>query len=320
MPKTVTNKAAVGAIDVGGTKIAVGVVDAGGRILARAECPTEPEKGYAAALARIDAMFRRAIHASGQSIEGIGVGSTGPIDPETGVFGEVGTLPGWRGSPLAEDLQRAFGVGVRVENDADAAALGEAAWGAGRGSRSLLYITVSTGIGVGVLLDGRVYRGAGGAHPEIGHHVVDASGPLCYCRANGCWESLASGPAMEQWAHANGGAERFPVGALTAKRICELAREGDTLALQAVARSARYLGLGLANLVTMFCPETIVLGGGLMKSADLLLPCALRVVGEICTQVPAEKTAIVLAGLGQDVGLLGAACVWRYRSGEWQMG
>ena len=311
---------AIGAIDIGGTKIAVGVVDAGGSILARAEGPTAPESGYAAALECMEAMLRRALEESGRRIDGIGVGSTGPIDPETGVFGEVGTLPGWRGSPLAADLQHAFGVDVKVENDADAVALGEAAWGAGRDSRSLLYITVSTGIGVGVLLDGRVYRGAGGAHPEIGHHVLDAGGPLCYCRANGCWESLASGPAMEQWMRANGGAERFPAEALTARRICELARQGDALARRAIERASHYLGLGLANLVTMFCPETIALGGGLMKSADLLLPGALCVVREICTQVPVEKTSIVLTSLGKDVGLLGAACVWRYRSGAWQMG
>ncbi|MGD0580410.1 MAG: ROK family protein [Bryobacteraceae bacterium] len=313
---------AIGAIDVGGTKIAVGVVDADGRILARGEGPTAPEEGYAAALERIEAMLRRAFEESGRNIEGIGIGSTGPIDPETGVYGEVGTLPGWQGSPLAADLERAFGVPVRVENDADAAALGEAAWGAGRGRKSLLYITVSTGIGVGVLLGGRVYRGAGGAHPEIGHQVVDASGPTCYCRANGCWESLASGPAMEAWMEASmrakGAAARSPAEPLTARRICELARQGDALARQAVERGAHYLGLGLANLVTVFCPETIALGGGLMRSADLLLPGALGVVREICTQVPAERTSIVLASLGQDVGLLGAACVWRYRLGEWQ--
>lgn len=313
---------AIGAIDVGGTKIAVGVVDSGGGILARGEGPTAPELGYAAALQRIEAMLRRALEECGRGIEGIGIGSTGPIDPETGVFGEVGTLPGWLGSPLATDLERAFGVPVRVENDADAAALGEAAWGAGRGRRTLVYVTVSTGIGVGLLLDGRIYRGAGGAHPEIGHHVIDECGPACYCRAHGCWESLASGPAMEAWMEStrrtNGAAGRIPNEALTARRICELARQGDAPARQAVERGAHYLGLGLANLVTVFSPDMIALGGGLMQSADLLLPGALAVVREICTQVPLERTSIVLASLGQDVGLLGAACVWRYRSGEWK--
>ncbi|MGB7758371.1 MAG: ROK family protein [Bryobacteraceae bacterium] len=309
------DQAAVAAIDVGGTKIAAGVVDEQGRILARAEIPTAPECGYSAAFMRLKAMLHSVLDDSGRRLSGIGVGSTGPIDPETGVYGEVGTLPGWRGSPLAADLEREFGVQVAVENDADAAALGEAVWGAGRGARSLLYVTVSTGIGVGIILDGRLYRGAGGAHPEIGHQVIDASGPACYCQANGCWEILASGPAMEAWMRANAPAGQFEEGAFTARRICDLARQGDALALAAVRREAHYLGLGLANLVTIFCPDVIALGGGLMLSSDLFLPGILDVVRRICTQVPAEKTSIVLAGLGRDTGLLGAACVWLHRKG-----
>jgi glucokinase len=304
-----------GAIDIGGTKIAVGLVDARGRILAQAETPTAPELGYPAAFDRTSAILRRLLDERALTIEGIGVGSTGPIDPETGVYGEVGTLPGWQGSPLASDLKREFSVGVAVENDADAAALAETAWGAGRGSRSLIYVTVSTGIGVGIVLDGRLYRGAGGAHPEIGHHVLDWSGPACYCNARGCWESLASGPAMEAWVRGQRSSSDPADKAVSARRILELAREADPLALQAVHREAHYLGLGIANLVTIFCPQTIVLGGGMMQSADLLLPGALDVVKRICTQVPVENTSIVLAGLGRQIGLLGAACVWFSQTG-----
>ena len=303
----------VGAIDVGGTKIAAAVVGNDGRILAHAEAPTAPDQGYGAALERMSRMLRRVFDECGGTVAGIGIGSTGPIDPETGIYGEVGTLPGWKGSPLAADLRREFGLPVVVENDADAAALAEVRWGVGRGlprNASLLYVTISTGIGVGVVLDGRLYHGAGGAHPEIGHMVLDASGPVCYCGARGCWEVLASGPALEAWMKGQNQAEP-----LTARRICELARRGDGLARQAAVRASHYLGLGLANLVTMFCPHVIALGGGLMQSADLLLPGALAVVREICTQVPAENTSIVPAGLGKDVGLLGAACVWHYRLG-----
>jgi glucokinase len=260
--------------------------------------------------------MRSLLDQCGRKVDGIGVGSTGPIDPETGVYGEVGTLPGWQGAPLAADLEREFGVSVAVENDADAAALGEAAWGAGRDASSLLYVTVSTGIGVGIILDGRLYRGAGRAHPEIGHQVIDSRGPACYCQANGCWESLASGPAMEAWMGANA-AGQFPPEALTARQICALARQGDTLALAAVRREAHYLGLGLANLVTIFCPEVIALGGGMMLSADLFLAQAIDVVRRICTQVPAANTSIVLAGLGTDTGLLGAACAWLHRKDRW---
>jgi glucokinase len=297
------------AIDVGGTKIAIGIVDAQGRILVQDEAPTSPELGYPLALDRTSAILHRLLKESGLSVDGIGIGSTGPIDPETGIYGVVGTLPGWEGSPLAADLESRFGARVAVENDADAAALGEAKWGAGRGSRSLLYVTISTGIGVGILLDGKLYRGARGAHPEIGHHVIDWSGPLCYCGANGCWETLASGPALESWMSAQAGV------ALSASEICELARQGDALALEAIEREALYIGLGLANLVTMFCQQTIVIGGGMLRSADLLLAPALDVVKRICTQVPAENTSIVLAGLGAQSGLLGAACVWFHRAG-----
>lgn len=303
------SSALAGAIDVGGTKIAVGVVDAQGQVLAQGETLTDPKLGYTVALARIVALLRGLLKGCGRTIEGIGIGSTGPIDPETGVYGDVGTLPGWLGSPLAADLEHALGLPVCVENDADAAALGEAAWGAGRGSRSLLYVTISTGIGVGIILDGKLYRGAGGAHPEIGHHILDSSGPACYCGSNGCWESLASGPALEAWMCSRGGVT------LSARSICDLARQHDPLAGEAVQRAARYLGLGLANLVTIFCPQTIVLGGGMMQSADLLLAPALGTVTRTCTQVPVGNTSIVLAGLGREGGLLGAACVWFYRAG-----
>ena len=300
----------VGAIDIGGSKIAVGTVDAQGHILAQAETPTFPEHGYQPALERTIAILRRLLSGCERDIEGIGVGSTGPIDPQTGVYGEVGTLPHWQGSPLAADLKRHFGVGVAVENDADAGALAETAWGAGRGSRSLLYATIGTGIGAGIVLDGKLYRGARGAHPEIGHHILDAGGPACYCGAHGCWESLASGPAMEQWMAAHGH------DVLSAAQICERARRGDPLSMRAVQRAAHYLGLGLANLVTLFCPQTIVLGGGLMQSADLLLAPALAVVKRTCTQTPAGNTSIVLAALGRRSGLLGAASVWFQRTGS----
>jgi glucokinase len=298
-----------GAIDIGGTKIAVGIVDAAGRILVHAETPAAPELGYQAALGRMSGLLRSLPKECDRTIEGIGVGSTGPIDAD-GVYGEVGTLPGWKGAPLAADLGRLFGVRAAVENDADAAALGEATWGAGRGSRSLIYVTVGTGIGVGILFDGRLYRGAGGAHPEIGHHILDPGGPACYCGSNGCWESLASGTAMESWMRGAQGGD-----SLSASRICELARQDVPLARKAVERGAHYLGLGLANLVTIFCPETIVIGGGMMQSADLLLAPVREVVQRTCTQVPAARTSILRASLGSQSGLLGAASVW-FRQGR----
>jgi glucokinase len=210
-------------------------------------------------------------------------------------------------------LEKIFGVSVAIENDADAAALGEAGWGAGKNKSRLIYVTVGTGIGAGVILDGHVYRGVDQAHPEIGHHVIDASGPPCACGFRGCWESLAAGPAMVSWLENNTPRDYPHRPDLTAKRICELAREGDDWAQRAVEHEAHYLGLGLANLVTLFVPDVIVLGGSVMKSADLFLGEVRKVIAASCRFVPYDQTELVLASLGEDTNLIGAARVWYHR-------
>jgi glucokinase len=299
----------LGAIDIGGTKIAVGALTEEGTILARSECATTPDAGFSLAVERIESMLSDVALRAGEKFKGIGVACPGPLDPYTGIIGEVGTLPGWQGGNLVAELERDFQVQIAVENDADAAALAEASRGAAKGRKRVIYITVSTGIGGGIVLSGELYRGVDGAHPEIGHQVIDASGPLCYCKAHGCWESLASGPAMAAWAR-----EQKPVGPeLNAAEICAQAQRGDPVARRAVEREGYYLGLGLANLITMFCPDTIVLGGGVMKSSQLFLDRARQVIRDVCTQVPAGKTQIVLASLGSDAGLVGAAQAWLQR-------
>ena len=298
----------IGAVDIGGTKIAVGGIREDGTIAHRCECLTEPAKGFQHAMRRVKEMLR-SVATTCSRLDGIGIACPSPLDPFTGVIGDVGTLPGWQGGDLVKELQLEFAVTVAVENDADAAALAEVTWGTAKGSRNFIYITVSTGIGGGIIPAGELYRGVAGSHPELGHQVIDSSGPLCYCTARGCWESLASGSAMSSWMR---GQEPDAV-ATSAADICELARQGNELALRAVKREGYYLGLGLANLVTLFAPDTIALGGGVMKSSSLFLNNALRVVRDICTQVPAEKTHITLASLGSDTGLLGAAQSWLCR-------
>jgi glucokinase len=297
----------IGAVDIGGTKIAVGMIDESGQVLAQAQCPTDAGRGSRDALARIIAMLRDTAAQTGQTLNGIGIGSTGPVDALAGTIGDVPFLPRWEGFELVRELSEAFGVSVAMENDADAAALGEATWGAGQGARNFIYVTVSTGIGVGLLLDGRLYRGVGGSHPEIGHHIVDPSGPACECGAHGCWESLASGPSLAAWYYA-----RHSTG-LDARALCQLAEQGDAQALEAMAREGHYLGLGLANLVTLFVPDIIALGGGLMQSRHLFLGTALDVIRTHCGLVPFEQVQIVPAGLGAQAGLIGAACVWLHR-------
>jgi glucokinase len=302
----------IGAVDIGGTKIAVGMVDDNGRVLARAETPTEPDH-YSNGLAAIVRMLGETADAAGTSISGIGIGSTGPVDPILGEFGNVDFLPGWRGKNLVRDLEQNFPVRVAMENDGDAAALAEAGWGAGRNRTRLIYVTVGTGIGGGIILDGKLYRGVDGAHPEVGHHVLDPSGPECSCGFRGCWESLAAGPAMVAWVNNHAPAGYLHRPGITAKRICELAQQGDAIAQQAVEHEGYYLGLGLANLISLFTPDAIVLSGSVMKSAPLFMDRIREVIRGGCRFVPAEKTELTLASLGDDTNLIGAARVWHYR-------
>jgi glucokinase len=295
----------IGAIDIGGTKIAAGAVRDDGTIVHRCECPTDPARGFPDAMLRVRRMLHEVIDRCG-ALDGLGIACPGPFDPSSGKLGEIGTLPGWQGGNPVEELEKEFGLKVAFENDADAAALAEFKWGAARGSGNFIYITISTGIGGGIVLDGKLYRGVDRAHPEIGHQIIDNSGPLCYCRARGCWEILASGTAMSAWMR-----EMKPEGGgMTAAAICDLASQGDELAVRAVKREGYYLGLGLANLVTLFAPDVIALGGGVMKSGALFLDDATKVVSELCTQVPAERTRITLSSLGPDLTLMGAAQAW----------
>ena len=303
----------IGAVDIGGTKIAVGMVDNDGKVWARREFPTDADGGYAHALDNIRKMLTATERAAKTQVTGIGIGSTGPLFALTGEFGDVNFFPNWKGENPVEDLAKIFQVKAAMENDGDAAALGEAGWGAGRNKKRLMYVTIGTGIGTGFIIDGKLYRGVDGSHPEVGHHLIDPSGPPCVCGFRGCWEAMAAGPAMAEWMKKEAPAD-YPQGdELTARRIFELARAGDALARRAVDRETYYLGLGLANLVTIFTPDAIVLGGSIMKSADLLLEGVRTIVQESCRLVPCERTELTLASLGDDANLIGAARVWHHR-------
>jgi glucokinase len=300
----------IGALDIGGTKIAIGIYDDHGKLYAKEVIPTDAKAGAEAATFRIASslyqMMRLEPRLTGTTLDGIGIGCTGPVYPKTGKIGLTDLLPGWEGFCLSQAIEAKTGLKVFLENDADAAALGEWAWGAGLGSRSFLLVTIGTGIGAGVILDGRLYRGVDGSHPEIGHHFIDPGGPACACGGVGCWESLASGPAMEAWAQA-----RHPQRLRrSAKELCQAAEQGDRLVTQAVEREAYYLGLGIANLVTTFSPEIIALTGGVMRSQHLFLPKILEMVARMTTYVPNERVKIVAIPDQADAGLRGAAQVW----------
>lgn len=305
----------IGAVDIGGTKIAVGMVDESGRVLSKTEAPTDPER-YADGLDRIGAMLRETARNAGVVISGIGIGSTGPVDPIAGEFGDVDFLPGWRQKKPVADLERIFSVRVALENDADAAALAEASWGAGRNKSRLIYVTVGTGIGGGVVIDGELYRGVDGAHPELGHHVVDPSGPPCSCGFRGCWESLAAGPGMAVWFQSQLAGNDPLRENFGAREICALAQKGDALALRSVEREAYYLGLGLANLINLFTPDAIVLSGSVLKSSELFMEGIRSVIKRGCRFVPFGKAELTMASLGEDANLIGAARVWHHRFGR----
>lgn len=306
----------IGAVDIGGTKVAVGIVDENGQVLAKRESPTGADQDYASGLERVVAMVKETARHAGAEISGIGIGSTGPVNPFSGEYGDVDFLPAWKGKNLVRDLQQAFGVRAAIENDGDAAALGEAGWGAGKNKLRLIYITVGTGIGGGIILGGQLYRGVDGAHPEVGHQVIDPSGPECSCGYHGCWEALAAGPAMVAWMQSQAPQDYPHRKGLTAEKICQLSQQGDKLARRAVEREAEYLGLGIANLINLFTPDAIVLGGSVMKSAVLLLDGIRKVISRGCRFVPFEKTELALASLGEDANLIGAAMVWHHRFGQ----
>ena len=221
---------------------------------------------------------------------------------------------GWQGCQLVNEITRRFSVPVAMENDADAAALAEATWGSGVGVDRFLYVTISTGIGTGFLLQGNVYRGFEGAHPEMGHHTIDPRAPQCYCGAHGCWESLASGNAIKNWYLENDRNRRFALDSFSAETIFELYRAGDSLALEAIDRLSYYIGLGLANLTTILVPGAITIGGGIALSADFFLERAVEIFRSSCREVPAERTTVNTASLRNDIGLAGAAAVWVQRS------
>ena len=300
----------IGAVDIGGTKIAVGMVAPDGRILARYTCATAAQQGPQHAVENIAAFLRQGAAESGVVLEGIGIGATGPVNPATGEFGNVEFLPGWEGFNIIQALDAALHLPAALENDADAAALGEAAWGAGKGAKRFAYVTISTGIGVGLVFDGHLYRGVDGSHPEIGHMIIDPAGPACTCGAHGCWESLASGTGVSRFWQQSTGLEA------EAWQVFALAEAGDQNALAAVERAAYYLGIGLANLVTLLVPEVIALGGGVMRSHSLFWGRLQADILQYCGYVPAAKVRLALAGLGDDSGLAGAACAWLHAQGH----
>ncbi|MBC7233454.1 MAG: ROK family protein [Chloroflexi bacterium] len=302
-------------VDLGGTQIRACLADMKGSILCEARQPTLAKEGLQPVLQRMKETIAQVLHGiSGIEVLGIGVGSPGPLDPRTGVVIAPPNLPGWRNVPLREILSQEFGLPVYVNNDANVAALAEQRFGAGRGCSDIVYLTISTGIGGGVISSGQLLLGAHGLAGEPGHTTVEPAGPRCNCGNVGCLEMMAAGPAiarhaldlMQQgqhstlWAVVQGGME------LTAEMVGRAAQEGDDVALQAVARAAHYLGIGVLNLIHIFDPDRVILGGGVSKLGSLLFDPVRAWVREHAMTDLQRETPVVPAALGDQVGLLGA--------------
>ncbi len=320
-------------VDLGGTKIAAGLVEGSGRVVARVEHSTPVREGPGAVIQRMLEATREVCRAGGvdiASVRAVCVAAPGPLDPARGVVVHAPNLA-WRQVAVVEPMERALGVPVFLENDANAAALGEWWAGAGRGTAHFLYVTVSTGIGGGIVIGGRLYRGAHAAAGEIGHTVIVVEdGPLCGCGHRGCLEAVASGTAIARravealrgqasqpdgpgsilWRLAGGQPER-----IDARLVAEAARQGDALAQEVLEVTWRYLGAGLVNLMNLFDPEAIAIGGGVSRMGEMMMEPLRRYVRARAVAGPAEGTRLVTAQLGRNAGVVGAAAVARERLG-----
>lgn len=307
-------------VDLGGTKIAVALVSEEGRALHSLVVPTRPEEGVDAVLERMAESVELVLSAGGvrgEEVAGVGIGAPGSLDPETGRVIFSPNL-GWKDVPLREAMRRRLGqTTVVLENDANAAAWGEYCFGAGRGTRNFVYVTISTGIGGGIILDGRLYRGAGGSAGEVGHMTILAGGPRCSCGSDGCWEALASGTAIARRAReALALGEESALGELyrrgeliTAAQVAQAAERGDRLAQRILAETWFFVGVGLANLANLFDPERIALGGGVAQVGEPLLARARELVRLRALAGPAREVEVTLAALKGEAGVLGAAAL-----------
>ena len=289
-------------IDIGGTKIAVAAVDDQGAIRASTELATEAELGFDRAVGRMVAAADRVLAEAGWSrreLCGVGVGCAGPVSAERGVINNPYTLPTWVECDIVGRLRAIFDRPAYLENDADAAALGECFAGSARSCSRMVMLTFGTGVGGGAVVEGRVYRGTRGEHPELGHIPIDRAGPACYCGMSGCLESIASGSAIAAAGKSAGFAD--------SREVFTHAAAGNPAARAIVERVERALQSASWTILHTFMPELIVLGGGVMDEHYEVLAPAVAGQLPLATMVPPGGTRVVKALLSNRAGLVGAA-------------
>lgn len=307
-------------VDIGGTKVAVGLVDREGKILQQGRRPMAATGTAEAALDAVTGAIDSLLSQSGGAMQSIGICAPGPLDPETGVVLNPPNLPCWRNFPLADRIAAKYSVPVKVDNDANAAALAETRWGAARGYRYVFYATIGTGIGTGIVFDNAIYHGKTGAAAEGGHVSIDYHGPVCACGKRGCIETLAAGPAIGARARAKVKADpnqasailqlaQNNVASVTSETVGQAYASGDPLARQILLETVELLVAWLGNIVDLLDPDVLVLGGGV---AAMLKPFFDEIKLRLpawCVNPRAFEIPLLMAHYGADAGIAGGAAL-----------
>ncbi|MEV4438337.1 ROK family transcriptional regulator [Streptomyces sp. NPDC049577] len=297
------NAGIVVGVDFGHTHLRVAIGNLAHRVLAEEAEPLDVDASATQGLDRAEHLVRSLLAQTGisrEKIVGVGLGVPGPIDVESGVLGSTAILPGWAGTNPRDDLAGRLGVPVHVDNDANLGALGELVWGAGRGAADLAYIKVASGVGAGLVINGRIYRGPGGTAGEIGHITLDEAGPVCRCGNRGCLETFTAARYVLPLLHSAHGPD------LTVARMVELAREGDPGCRRVISDVGRHIGSGVANLCNLLNPSRVVLGGDLADSGELVLAPIRESVSRYAIPSAARRLEVVPSALGGRAEVLGA--------------
>jgi glucokinase len=310
-------------VDVGGTKVAAGIVDSHGRILSHTRgpmnCGATDKEGLHSVISAIDSLFAME-PASRKEAHSIGICAPGPLDPRTGVIINPPNVPCWRDFPLAGEVSKRYSVSVKVDNDANAAGLAEYLWGAGHGIRNVFFSTLGTGIGTGIILDGKIFHGRTGSAAEGGHITIDPNGPVCGCGKKGCIEVLASGTgiarrAREKLAQSPQlGAQLIALAGgdastIRSEMVAKAAEAGDTLAKEVLAQTFEYIAIWLGDIVDLLEPEVIILGGGV---SEMLRPHFSEIQKRMknwCVNSRYQEIPIVPAYYGENAGIAGGAAL-----------
>ena len=318
------SSATVIGVDIGGTKVAVGLVDQNGKILSQLRRPMLanglPEAALEVVMAAIDSLSAQLEGGSSAAAKGIGLCAPGPLDPATGIVMNPPNLPCWRNFPLVSRVTEKYRLPVKLDNDANAAALAETLWGAARGYGYVFYATIGTGIGTGIVLDGRIYHGRTGAAGEGGHVSIDYRGPVCPCGKRGCIEVLAAGPAIGARARAKLSALPSRHSALldlangkidnvTSELVGQAHAAGDPLAREILEETIELLAVWFGNIVDLLDPDVIVMGGGVAAMLHPFFDDIKNRLPSWCVNPRASEIPLLIAHYGADAGIAGGAAL-----------